>query len=80
MERIGKLSFRRADSIGLGKQHCEVFHGKFENTLAVAIKRMQKKRTKVDSTFYLNTNGHPNIIQYFCTEDDDIEFMYFSLK
>ena len=83
MEIIGRIRFRRTDSIGLGKQHCEVFRGEYAQDAkyvrAVAIKRMQKQRTQVDSTFYCKTHVHPNIIQYFGTEDDEIEFMYVSL-
>ena len=74
VERIGKLSFRRADCIGSGR-YGKVFHGKYSNAVSVAIKRIEKERTRLLSNYYLRANGHPNIVQYFATKDKDYEFM-----
>ena len=72
---IDKLRFRRSDRLGTGKFGW-VFRGKYENVVTVAIKRMEKQLTELDSRLYSIANGHPNIIHYFYTnEDDDFEFL-----
>ena len=73
MEKIGKLSFSRGDFIGRGR-YGTVFRGKLEGSLNVAIKRLEKRFTQVESHSLLKADGHPNIIRYFSTEESDIEF------
>jgi len=74
-EEIDKITFRRSDRLGTGKFGW-VFCGKYEHVVTVAIKRMEKQLTKLDSRLYNIANGHPNIIHYFYSnEDDDIEYL-----
>lgn len=71
---IGKLNLDRKDRIGFGK-YSSVFKGKFEDKKTVAIKRLQKHQSRVDSHLLSNGGGHPYILAYFCIEDIDVEFM-----
>ena len=73
MEKIGKLSFNRAQLLGAGRLG-KIFVGKFKNSLEVAIKRVEKGETEVDFTLYMKVNGHPNIIQYYGDSSKDVEF------
>ena len=71
---VGKLSFYRENRLGLGK-YSSVFKGKFEDKKTVAIKRLLKDQSRVDSHLLLNGGGHPNILPYNCIEEADVEFM-----
>ena len=73
-ERIGKVSFNRSTSRGSGR-FGKVFTGKYKNAVNIAVKRLKKEDTQVLSKLYLRANGHPNIINYYCTEDSDVEFL-----
>lgn len=72
--KIGKLCFFRENQIGVGK-YSSVYKGTFENKKTVAIKRLLKHQSRVDSHLLMNAEGHPNILQYKCIEEEDIEFM-----
>jgi len=75
MESFGSLTLRKVDHIGSG-QFGKVFRGKYEKAVTVAIKRMEKKKTKVDSRLYKLANDHPNVIQhYYTNKDEDFEFL-----
>lgn len=75
MEHIGKLCFDRACPVGEGR-FGSVFRGTYESTKDVAVKRFRKIKTQVGSAIYLKASvGHPNVIQYFCTESSDVEFV-----
>ena len=53
-----------------------VFKGKLNGKLDVAVKRVEKKLTKVeDSDFFYNVNGHPNILNFFCTISADLKYL-----
>ena len=72
---IDKLRFSRSDRLGTGKFGC-VFRGKFANVVTVAIKRMKKQLTELDSIIYNIVSHHSNIINYYYTnEDDDFDFL-----
>jgi len=74
-ENFGRLSFMKVNYIGSG-QFGKVFRGKYEKAVTVAIKRMEKKKTKVDSRLYKLANDHPNVIQhYYTNKDEDFEFL-----
>ena len=73
MEKIGKLTLNRADLIG-SEKYGYVFRGTYLNAVNVAIQRLDKSQTKIDSTLYLKANEHQNIIQYFCVNNKDVEF------
>ena len=76
MEKVGQLSILLAERLGTGR-FGSVFQGKFTNVAEeVAIKKMEKKKVQVDSSFYIKANGYPNIIGYYGTETmDGNEFM-----
>lgn len=74
MEKIGSLAFCRSSLIGEGR-YGSIFHGTYETMKHVAVKRVSNRKTKVDSHVFLNVEGHPNIIRYFCTDSSDVEFM-----
>ena len=73
LENVGQLSFRRSDCLGSGR-FGKVFTGKFINDMEVAIKRMEKEKTQVDLILLLKARKHPNIIDYYTTEESDVEF------
>ena len=76
MEKVvGRLSFSREDIIGKGGFGV-VFKGQFERNVVVAVKRILKKRddgilTTVESETLSRVDGHPNIVRYYITEQDD---------
>ena len=74
LEKIGKLSFCRADLVGKGR-YSWVFRGKYDNMVEVAVKRLEKRESQVESHLFRKADGHHNIIRYFCTKENDIEFM-----
>ena len=73
IEVHGKLSFCRKDSITFG---CfgTTFCGTFEGLTKVAIKHILKKEFTVDIEVLHLAQSHPNILCYFCNEQD-IEYM-----
>jgi len=73
LENVGELSFSRADCLGSGR-FGKVFTGKLNNDMKVAIKRMEKEKTQVDSILLLKARSHPNIIDFYVTDESDIEF------
>ena len=74
VKRIGKLSFSISDVLKRGR-YGKLFLGKYEESKAVAIKRLDKSETEVDLKTYLDTWGHPNIIHFVCFEKNHLEFM-----
>ena len=76
MERIGKLNFSRLDLIGKGR-YGWVFKGKYnKGMIDVAVKRVEKRESQVESLLLSKADSHPNIVRYFCTKENDVEFMY----
>ena len=77
---IGKLSFCR--NCKLGGYWTDVFRGKFEGK-GVAVKRIIKHKTEIITTVESETlrrvNGHPNIVHYYITEQDE-DFWYVNLS
>ena len=41
----------------------------------VAVKRLDKYDSQVESDILWKASGHPNVIRYYCLKDNDIEFM-----
>jgi len=74
---IGRMNIFSAERLGTGRFGSFYFPRKFKNVDGeVAIKRMDKKLARVDTTLYLKANGQPNIIYYYGTEStDQDEFM-----
>lgn len=76
LETIGQLSFSRVDCLGSGR-FGKVFTGKLtsdDGVIDVAIKRMKKEKTRLESILLLKANGHPNVINYYVTDESDVEF------
>jgi hypothetical protein len=74
VEKIGKVTFSRCDRLGKGRFGC-VFKGKYGKSLIdVAIKKIVKGETLMDSSQYIKVDGHPNLIKCFCLKKTDNEF------
>jgi hypothetical protein len=76
LEKIGQLSFSRADCLGSGR-FGKVFIGKLtsdDGVIDVAIKRMEKEKIIVESIILPKVNGHPNVINYYTIDESDVEF------
>lgn len=74
MEKIGKVSFSRSDFLGRGR-FGSVFRGKLNNTLDIAVKRVEKRLVHIEADTFFRADGHANIIRHYCTKDKDVEFM-----
>ena len=54
---------------------CNMYSIIINYKLDVAVKQVEKKKTRVpESEFYYNTNGHPNVINFFCFIASDPKF------
>ena len=73
MKKIGQLSFCLDGWFRRGR-FGSVFVGRFNNSLKVAVKKLEKEIT-VDSSVYLKVNGHSNIVEYYATEGSDNAFV-----
>ena len=73
-EPIGLLSVSKSEVLGIGC-NATVFKGHFMSAIDVAIKRVKKSFIRVESNQLLKAALHPNIIRYYATEDDHIEFL-----
>ena len=70
-----KLKFGKNDVLGVRGSFGTVYKGKLDGELDVAIKQVDKKKTRVaKSQFYYNANGHPNILNFFCLLAHDSKF------
>ena len=76
MEKVGQgqLSICRSKCLGSGR-FGKVFPGRFKDAVDVAVKRIEKELVQVDSNLLLTVNGHPNIRNYYDTDETDPEFM-----
>lgn len=74
VEKIGKTTFDREEKLGKGRFGC-VFRGSYGKHREVAIKRIDKSLSQVDSASYRKAEGHSNIIRFFCSYNKDVEFM-----
>ena len=71
-----KLNFGKNDGLGVRGRFGTVYKGKLNGKLDVAIKQVEKARTKVaESDFYYYTNGHQNILNFFCVVASDSKFV-----
>ncbi len=68
---VGKLKFFRENTLGHGSYGTTVFKGMFENTISVAIKRVDILRATVEIDILRRAHIHPNIVNYYITEFDD---------
>ena len=75
MGYFARLHFSKKDKLGEQGRFGIVFKGKLDGKLDVAVKQVEKKKTRVpESEFYYNTNGHPNVINFFCFIASDPKF------
>lgn len=70
MEDLGKLSFCRSDPLAINGHYGTIFQGKFEEAIDVAISRILKKEYSVDLDILRQSQNHPNILRYYCSEQD----------
>ena len=74
---IGKLSYLKCDCkepgngcrLGQGG-FGDVYLGKYEGNIKVAVKRVLKTRTKVEEEILRKVDIHDNILRYYITEED----------
>ena len=72
---IGKIGFNRSGTLGSSKgKFGTMFQGTFEGTTDVAVQRLETKDFNVDFKAISRGHMHPNILHYFCNEQD-IEFL-----
>ena len=71
---IGHLSICRTKYLGSGR-FGKVFPGKYKGVVDVTVKRMENELVQVYSNLLLTAVGHPNIVNYFDTDETDPEFM-----
>ena len=77
-EEIGsKLRYCRRNSIpnGPSGRFGSIFRGIFEGTVEVAIRRIVKTDYTVELDILRKTQQHPNILRYYCSEENDEEFL-----
>uniref|UniRef100_UPI00398F4252 serine/threonine-protein kinase/endoribonuclease IRE1 isoform X2 n=1 Tax=Pristiophorus japonicus TaxID=55135 RepID=UPI00398F4252 len=78
---IGKISFSPKDVLGHGAEGTFVFRGSFDNR-NVAVKRILRECFNfADREVQLlrESDEHPNVIRYFCTERDK-QFYYIAIE
>ncbi|XP_077184967.1 serine/threonine-protein kinase/endoribonuclease IRE1 [Paroedura picta] len=78
---VGKISFHPKDMLGHGAEGTIVYRGTFDNR-AVAVKRILPECFSfADREVQLlrESDEHPNVIRYFCTEKDR-QFQYIALE
>lgn len=81
MENIGKISFDRMAELGRGFGGTLVCRGHFEKR-DVAVKILSKNYYKFfhrEVLILQNVDCHPNIVRYFCSEEDS-NYYYIALE
>ena len=76
IEKIGKLEINHFAPKPLKGYYAKVFAGVYEGKKKVSVKRVEKSETEVDTNAYLTACDHPNLVQYFCIEENHREFRY----
>ena len=70
-----KLNFGKNDVLGVRGSFGTVYKGKLNGKLDVAIRQVEKMRTKVEeSDYYYSTNGHPNVVNFYCIVANHTKF------
>lgn len=81
MENIGKISFNRASELGRGYGGTIVCRGNFENR-DVAVKIISKNYYKFfrrETLILQSVDCQPNVVRYFCSQEDD-DLYYIALE
>lgn len=79
---IGKITIFEDRVIGRGSQDTVVYHGQFERTRDVAVKRVSKKLMNfVDREVELlkYVDDDVNVVRYYCKQED-ADYMYIALE
>ncbi|KAE8300404.1 Serine/threonine-protein kinase/endoribonuclease IRE1 [Larimichthys crocea] len=79
--QVGKISFTSAEVLGHGTAGTFVFRGKFDGR-HVAVKRILPECFEVaerEVQLLRESDTHPNVIRYFCTERDRL-FTYIAIE
>ncbi|XP_047434529.1 serine/threonine-protein kinase/endoribonuclease IRE1 [Mugil cephalus] len=79
--QVGKISFTPSDVLGHGTAGTFVFRGKFDGR-HVAVKRILPECFEVaerEVQLLRESDTHPNVIRYFCTERDRL-FSYIAIE
>lgn len=79
--QVGKISFSSSDVLGHGTAGTFVFRGKFDGR-HVAVKRILPECFEVaerEVQLLRESDTHPNVIRYFCTERDRL-FTYIAIE
>lgn len=79
--RIGKITFCTQDVLGHGCEGTFVFKGQFDNREAAVKRILPECFVFADREVALlrESDEHPNVIRYFCTEEDQ-QFRYIALE
>ncbi len=81
MESNGKISYQRMAELGRGYGGTLVCRGHFENR-DVAVKILSKNYFKYfhrEVQILQNVDSHPNVVRYFCSEED-ANYYYIALE
>lgn len=82
--QIGKIKVHLRDILGSGCEGTMVYKGEFEGR-SVAVKRLMTKGPKQielverEVALLRESDDHPNVIRYYCTEED-VAFRYIALE
>ncbi|KAM3865151.1 serine/threonine-protein kinase/endoribonuclease IRE1 [Diretmus argenteus] len=79
--QVGKISFTRSEVLGHGTAGTFVFRGRFDGR-HVAVKRILPECFEVaerEVQLLRESDTHPNVIRYFCTERDHL-FTYIAIE
>uniref|UniRef100_A0A8C5E7D8 non-specific serine/threonine protein kinase n=1 Tax=Gouania willdenowi TaxID=441366 RepID=A0A8C5E7D8_GOUWI len=79
--QVGKISFNSSEVLGHGTAGTFVFRGKFDGR-QVAVKRILPECFEVaerEVQLLRESDAHPNVIRYFCTERDRL-FTYIAIE
>ncbi|XP_019718016.1 serine/threonine-protein kinase/endoribonuclease IRE1 isoform X2 [Hippocampus comes] len=78
---LGKISFTTSEALGRGSSGTFVFRGNFDGRRA-AVKRILPECLEVaerEVQLLRESDTHPNVIRYFCTERDNL-FTYIAIE
>lgn len=78
---VGKISFSHKNVLGRGCEGTVVYKGKFDGRDAAVKRILPECFTFADREVDLlrESDAHPNVIRYFCTEEDQ-QFRYIALE
>jgi hypothetical protein len=66
---VGKLQFHQNNLLPNG-HFGKKFKGKYENEINVAIEQVEKNQFTLQVGSLWKSQNHPNILQYYCTEEN----------